>query len=138
MGILKRITALAIGAAIMCTAVNTVFAENNNRGDTVNIKIDGSKANTSENLLYRGQGMISCNGSSRLLLDYKEKNPESYNKILEHLYGKNGLKFTHFKLEMGADVNTSSGTEPTTMRYEDEKADVTRGAGFQLAADIKR
>ena len=40
MGILKRITALAIGAAIMCTAVNTVFAENNNRGDTVNIKID--------------------------------------------------------------------------------------------------
>lgn len=104
----------------------------------MNIKIDGSKANTSENLLYRGQGMISCNGSSRLLLDYKEKNPESYNKILEHLYGKNGLKFTHFKVEMGADVNTSSGTEPTTMRYEDEKADVTRGAGFQLAADIKK
>lgn len=122
----------------MCTAVNTVFAENNNRGDTVNIKIDGSKANTSENFLYRGQGMISCNGSSRLLLDYKEKNPESYNKILEHLYGKNGLKFTHFKVEMGADVNTSSGTEPATMRYEDEKADVTRGAGFQLAADIKK
>lgn len=121
----------------MCTAVNTVFAENNNRGDTVNIKIDGSKANTSENFLYRGQGMISCNGSSRLLLDYKEKNPESYNKILEHLYGKNGLKFTHLKVEMGADVNTSSGTEPATMRYEDEKADVTRGAGFQLAADIK-
>lgn len=105
----------------MCTAVNTVFAENNNRGDTVNIKIDGSKANTSENFLYRGQGMISCNGSSRLLLDYKEKNPESYNKILEHLYSKNGLKFTHFKVEMGADVNTSSGTEPATMRYEDEK-----------------
>lgn len=122
----------------MCTAVNTVFAENNNRGDTVNIKIDGSKANTSENFLYRGQGMISCNGSSRLLLDYKEKNSESYNKILEHLYGKNGLKFTHFKVEMGADVNTSSGTEPATMRYEDEKADVTRGAGFQLAADIKK
>ena len=43
MGILKRITALAISAAIMCTAVNTVFAENNNGGDTVNIKIDGSK-----------------------------------------------------------------------------------------------
>ena len=44
MGILKRITALAICAAIMCTAVNTVFAENNNGGDTVNIKIDSSKA----------------------------------------------------------------------------------------------
>lgn len=138
MGILKRITALVVSAAIMCTAVNAVYAENSNGGDTVNIKIDGSKANTSENLLYRGQGMISCNGSSRLLLDYKEKSPESYNQMLEYLYGKNGLKFTHFKIEMGSDVNTSSGTEPTTMRYEDEKADVTRGAGFQLAADIKK
>ena len=138
MGILKRITAFVISAAMMCTAVNAVYAESNNGGDTVNIKIDGSKANTNENFLYRGQGMISCNGSSRLLLDYKEKSPESYNQMLEYLYGKNGLKFTHFKVEMGSDVNTSSGTEPTTMRYEDEKADVTRGAGFQLAADIKK
>ncbi len=138
MGILKRITAFVISAAMMCTAVNAVYAESNNGGDTVNIKIDGSKANTNENFLYRGQAMISCNGSSRLLLDYKEKSPESYNQMLEYLYGKNGLKFTHFKVEMGSDVNTSSGTEPTTMRYEDEKADVTRGAGFQLAADIKK
>lgn len=138
MSILKRISALVVSAAIMCTAVNAVYAQSNSGGDTVNIKIDGSTANTSENFLYRGQGMISCNGSSRLLLDYKEKSPESYNKILEYMYGKNGLKFTHFKVEMGSDVNTSSGTEPTTMRYEDEKADVTRGAGFQLAADIKK
>lgn len=138
MGILKRITAFVVSAAMMCTAVNAVYAESNNGGDTVNIKIDGSKANANENFLYRGQGMISCNGSSRLLLDYKEKSPESYNQMLEYLYGKNGLKFTHFKVEMGSDVNTSSGTEPTTMRYEDEKADVTRGAGFQLAADIKK
>lgn len=138
MGILKRITAFAVSAAMMCTAVNAVYAESDNGGDTVNIKIDGSKANTNENFLYRGQGMISCNGSSRLMLDYKEKSPESYNQMLEYLYGKNGLKFTHFKVEMGSDVNTSSGTEPATMRYEDEKADVTRGAGFQLAADIKK
>ena len=138
MGILKRITALVISAAMMCAGTNAVYAENNSGGDTVNIKVDGSTANTNENFLYRGQGMISCNGSSRLLIDYKEKNPESYNQILQYMYGKNGLKFTHFKVEMGSDVNTSSGTEPTTMRYEDEKADVTRGAGFQLAADIKK
>lgn len=104
----------------------------------MNIKIDGNKANSKANFLYKGQGMISCNGSSRLLLDYKEKSPESYRQILEYLYGKNGLKFTHFKVEMGSDVNTSSGTEPTVMRHENEKADVTRGAGFQLAADIKK
>lgn len=138
MSILKRISALVISAAIMCAGTNAVYAENNGGGDTVNIKVDGSTANTNENFLYRGQGMISCNGSSRLLIDYKEKSPESYNQILQYMYGKDGLKFTHFKVEMGSDVNTSSGTEPTTMRYEDEKADVTRGAGFQLAADIKK
>ena len=138
MSILKRISALVISAAIMCTGTNAVYAENKSGGDTVNIRIDGSTANNNENFLYRGQGMISCNGSSRLLIDYKEKSPESYNQILEYMYGENGLKFTHFKVEMGSDVNTSSGTEPTTMRYEDEKADVTRGAGFQLAADIKK
>ncbi|MGN0165424.1 MAG: family 16 glycoside hydrolase [Lachnospiraceae bacterium] len=102
------------------------------------IQINGNKANTKENFIYKGQGMISCNGSSRLLLDYKEKSPRSYKQILEYLYGRNGLKFTHFKVELGSDVNTSSGTEPTTMRFENEKADVTRGAGFMLAADIKK
>lgn len=75
----------------MCTAVNTVFAENNNRGDTVNIKIDGSKANTSENFLYRGQGMISCNGSSRLLLDYKEKIPKAITRYLNIFTAKTDL-----------------------------------------------
>ncbi len=138
MSIFKRISALVVSAAMMCVGTNAVYAENNGGGDTVNIRIDGSTAKTNENFLYRGQGMISCNGSSRLLIDYKEKSPESYNRILEYMYGRNGLKFTHFKVEMGSDVNTSSGTEPTTMRYEDEKADVTRGAGFQLAADIKK
>ena len=80
MSILKRISALVISAAIMCAGTNAVYAENNGGGDTVNIKVDGSTANTNENFLYRGQGMISCNGSSRLLIDYKEKNPESYIK----------------------------------------------------------
>lgn len=113
-------------------------AGNENGVIDVKIKIDGSKAETRKNFLYRGHGMISCNGSSRLLLDYKAKAPESYQQILEYIYGKNGLKFTHFKVEMGSDVNTSSGTEPAVMRYDGEKADVTRGAGFQIAADIKK
>ena len=138
MSAIKRTAAVILSAAVMCACPNAVYAENEPGVRSVNIKIDGNKANTNENFLYRGQGMISCNGSSRLLLDYKEKNPESYWQILEYTYGISGLKFTHFKVEMGSDVNTSSGTEPTTMRYEDENADVTRGAGFQIAADIKK
>ncbi len=139
MGKFKKAVAAIAGAAILSTGAITAHSENTGTGaDTVKIVVDGSKADTRENYLYRGQGMISCNGSSRLLLDYKEKSPESYWQILKYLYGENGLKFTHFKVEMGADVNTSSGTEPAVMRYEDEIADITRGAGFQLAADIKK
>lgn len=103
----------------------------------MHIKFDGKRAEVRENNSYKGYGMISCNGSSRLLMDYKVKSPNSYWEILKLLYGKGGLEFSHFKVEMGADVNTSSGTEPMVKRTEAEKADVTRGAGFQLAADIK-
>mgnify|MGYP000632891641 CR=1 FL=1 len=41
------------------------------------------------------------------------------------------------QLELGADINSSSGTEPATKRSANEPADVTRGAGFQFAADAK-
>ena len=106
--------------------------------NTVNIVIDGSKANTAENMLYRGSGMVTANNSSRLLLDYKAENPKAYNEILEYIFGEDGLCVNHLKIEMGSDINSSSGTEPAVMRYEDEKADVTRGAGYQLAADAKK
>ena len=46
MNILKRISALVISAAMMCAGTNAVYAENNSGGDTVNIKVDGSTANT--------------------------------------------------------------------------------------------
>lgn len=101
----------------------------------MNINIDGAKANTAENMLYRGSGMVSANNTSRLLLDYKSENPEAYEKILRYIFGEDGLFVNHLKIEMGADINSSSGTEPAVKRYKDEKADVTRGAGYQLAAD---
>ena len=105
---------------------------------SVDLIIDGNNAITAENKLYRGLGMVSGNNSSRLLLDYKDENPEKYNEILNYLFGADGIGITHLKLEMGSDINSSSGTEPAVMRTEDEKADVTRGAGFQLAADAKK
>lgn len=99
------------------------------------ITIDGAKLLTADSTLYDGLGFISANNSSRLLLDYKQENPEAYWEILEYIFGKNGLNMSLFKLEMGADVDSSSGTEPAVKRSEDEAADVTRGAGYQLAAD---
>ncbi|MCH5350039.1 MAG: glycosyl hydrolase family 59 [Oscillospiraceae bacterium] len=87
---------------------------------------------------YWGAGMVSGNNSSRLLLDYKYENPEAYREILEHIFGAEGLCITHLKLEMGADINSTSGTEPCVKRSENEPADVTRGAGYILAADAKK
>lgn len=100
--------------------------------------IDGRTANTSLNMRFRGMGMVTGNNSSRLLLDYKSEHPERYNEILEYTFGKKGIGVNFLKIEMGSDVNSSSGTEPCVKRYEDEKADVTRGAGYSLAADAKK
>lgn len=133
---LAKITAAAVCAA---AAANSVIlpAAAEQEVQTMNIMIDGKNANTLENMLYRGVGMVSGNNSSRLLLDYKNENPEAYWEIMNYMFGKQGLEIAHLKLEMGSDVNSSSGTEPSVMRTEDEKADVTRGAGYQLAADAK-
>ena len=87
---------------------------------------------------YYGAGMVSGNNSSRLLLDYKYEHEKEYNEILEHIFGSYGICVNHLKLEMGADINSSSGTEPCIKRYESESADVTRGAGYILAADAKK
>lgn len=135
---LKKIAAAAVCAA---AAANTVIlpaaAEETEARTLTSIIIDGNNANTLENMLYRGVGMVSGNNSSRLLLDYKSENPDAYWEIMNYMFGKNGLNIAHLKLEMGSDVNSSSGTEPSVMRSEDEPADVTRGAGYQLAADAR-
>lgn len=129
----KRIAAAAACAIFACANIPSVSADE--EAKAMNIIIDGTKANTAENMLYRGSGMVSANNTSRLLLDYKAENPEAYEKILRYIFGEDGLCVNHLKVEMGADINSSSGTEPSVKRYEDERADVTRGAGYQLAAD---
>ena len=98
------------------------------------IKIDGSRPGKK----CWGLGTVSGNNSSRLLIDYKYENNESYKEILEYLFGAGGLNISLLKLEMGSDINSTSGTEPCVMRYENEPPDVTRGAGYILAADAKK
>ena len=147
MKILKKGAAVLLSAVICATALSplNVFAEEDtdsmdntkNFGTTRDVVIDGSTANTKENMLYRGAGMVSANNSSRLLLDYKAENPDAYWEIMNYMFGSDGIEINHLKVEMGADINSSSGTEPSVKRTEDEKADVTRGAAYQLAADAK-
>ena len=142
MTILKRCTAAASALVMLLSgagAYNCYGEENSvDIADKKEIIIDGTTAQLKENMRYRGAGMVSGNNSSRLLLDYKAEHPEAYEQILEYMFGKEGIGITHLKVEMGADINSSSGTEPSVMRTEDEKADVTRGAAYQLAADAKK
>ncbi len=104
----------------------------------VGICIDGDKMDRAQHRRYRGAGMVSGNNSSRLLLDYRQEHPKEYWEILEHIFGDRGVGVTHLKLEMGSDINSSSGTEPGVKRSALEAADVTRGAGYRLAADAKK
>lgn len=100
--------------------------------------VDGTQANENPAACYRGFGCVSANNSSRLLLDYKVEHPQAYEEIMRLLFQKDyGVCISHIKIELGADVNSSSGTEPCTKRSVNEPADVTRGAGFQFAADAK-
>lgn len=101
--------------------------------------IDGKTADLNPANSFRGLGAVTGNNSSRLLMDYKAKSPDSYWEIMELLFSpKYGAGLTHVKVEFGADINSSSGTEPCIKRYESELADVTRGAGFMFAADAKK
>lgn len=87
---------------------------------------------------FKGYGAVSANNTSRLLLDYKEEHPDKYWEIMRLLFDPNtGAGLAHVKIELGGDINSSSGTEPATMRYADEPANVLRGASFQFAADAK-
>ncbi|WP_391559197.1 S-layer protein [Robertmurraya sp.] len=103
---------------------------------TKTITIDGD--NVDKYNRFKGFGTVTANNTSRLMLDYKEEHPEEYWEMMHKLFNKDtGAGLTHVKVELGADVNSSSGTEPATMRYADEPANVLRGAGFQFAADAK-
>lgn len=106
---------------------------------TKQILVDGSTVCRQTASCWRGLGFVTGNGSSRLLMDYALLHPDVYEEIIRLLFAPGyGAGLTHIKVELGADINSSSGTEPCTMRTADEPADVTRGAGFRLAADAKR
>jgi hypothetical protein len=88
--------------------------------------------------VFGGFGSVSCNNTSRLLLDYREENPAAYWRILNLLFNRRtGAGLNHIKVELGSDTDTSSGAEPATKRSADEPANVLRGAGFRLIADAK-
>jgi len=104
------------------------------------VALDGNdvKAANVNGLTFKGFGVLSANGTSELLMDYKSEHPEKYAELLQVLFGGENPIMTHVKIEMGNDRNNSTGPDPATMRLATEAANVQRSPGFQLAADAKK
>jgi hypothetical protein len=67
---------------------------------------------------FEGIGALSAGASSRLLIDYPE--PQR-SEILDYLFKpKFGASLHHLKVEIGGDVDSTDGTEPSIARTREE------------------
>ncbi len=85
--------------------------------------------------IYEGLGAVSAGASSRLLIDY----PEPYRtQILDYLFKPGyGAALQHLKVEIGADVNSTDGSEPSHMRSPSDH-DYNRGYEWWLMEEAHR
>ncbi|AJQ96197.1 cellulose binding domain-containing protein [Gynuella sunshinyii] len=111
-----------------------------NSSSATSITVDGNhvRSGNVNGLTFKGFGVLSANGTSALLMDYKSQHPEKYAELLKILFGGPNPIMTHVKIEMGNDRNNSTGPDPATMRTANESANVRRAPGFQLAADARK
>eukprot|EP00397_Hematodinium_sp_SG-2012_P016034 GEMP01016345.1.p1 GENE.GEMP01016345.1~~GEMP01016345.1.p1 ORF type:complete len:878 (+),score=198.65 GEMP01016345.1:232-2865(+) len=85
---------------------------------------------------FDGIGALSAGASSRLLVDYPEK---ERSEILDLLFLPHyGAALQVLKVEIGADTQSTDGSEATHMRTADEKADCTRGYEGWLVNEAKK
>lgn len=101
------------------------------------IDIDGSK----EGRVFEGIGALSAGASSRLLIDYSEP---YRSQVLDYLFKPNyGAAFHHFKVEIGGNINSTDGTEPshayTRAEFENPKRQYyNRGYEWWLMKEAKK
>jgi hypothetical protein len=81
---------------------------------TSEIVLDGQMTDRA----FEGLGGLSAGASSRLLIEYPE--PQR-SEILDFLFKpKYGASLQHLKVEIGGDVNSTDGTEPSIARTREE------------------
>jgi hypothetical protein len=85
--------------------------------------------------IFDGIGALSAGASSRLLIDY----PEPYrSQILDYLFKPGyGAALQHLKVEIGADANSTDGSEPSHMRTPTDH-DYTRGYEWWLMLEARK
>lgn len=85
--------------------------------------------------IFEGIGALSAGASSRLLYDYKEP---YRSQILDYLFKPGyGAALQHLKVEIGADVNSTDGSEPSSMRSRKDH-DYTRGYEWWLMEEARK
>ncbi|MBI4657678.1 MAG: discoidin domain-containing protein [Verrucomicrobia bacterium] len=94
------------------------------------ITLDGRQ----EGRTFEGIGALSAGASSRLLIDYPEP---SRSQILDYLFQPNfGAGFQHLKVEIGGDVNSTDGCEPSHMHQRHDE-NYSRGYEWWLMKEAK-
>lgn len=100
-------------------------------GQETKVVLDGN----SKGRTFDGLGAASAGASSRLLIDYPE--PQR-SQILDYLFKPcYGAALQHLKVEIGADVNSTDGSEPSHMRSASDH-DSTRGYEWWLMAEAHK
>ncbi len=100
-------------------------------GQQTSIVLDGN----SKGRIFDGLGAASAGASSRLLIDYPE--PQR-SQILDYLFKPGyGAALQHLKVEVGADVNSTDGPEPSHMRSPSDH-NSQRGYEWWLMAEAHK
>src|SRR5450631_3321251 len=99
--------------------------------EQASIVIDGKSAGRT----FDGLGAVSAGASTRLLIDYPE--PQR-SRILDYLFKPGyGAALQHLKVEVGADAQSTDGSEPSHMRTPKDH-DSTRGYEWWLMAEARK
>lgn len=95
------------------------------------VVIDGGSSGS----VFDGIGGVSAGASSRLLIDYPE--PER-SRILDYLFKPDyGASLQHLKVEIGADVNSTDGSEPSDERMPGNR-NFRRGYEWWLMSEARK
>lgn len=130
---LRRTLALTT-AAVLALFIPTGCKKHTNNAQlpvTKSIVIDGHDSGP----IFDGIGAVSAGASSRLLIDYPE--PER-SQILDYLFKPGyGAALQHLKVEVGADVNSTDGSEPSYARTPTDR-DFSRGYEWWLMNEARK
>lgn len=129
MRVAQRSKAIGPGALLavllLCVVVQQAAAQG------THVELDGRGTGRT----FEGLGALSAGASSRLLIDYPE--PQR-SEILDYLFKPGyGAALQHLKVEVGGDVNSTDGSEPSHMRTAADH-DYSRGYEWWLMAEAHK